>query len=138
MAGGVSYLNATVKINSATTNTYDVTEWTAGTSGDVLWNYADARIYPQAGATVRCGATIGVTSLDLSIGANKVGGTASAATALAVTKNGSGSCTFSLPTAVCTASSGSGSYGALASWRCEFATQGSGGTEPTLTWGSVA
>ena len=140
MAGGKSFHNATVSF--ASDAVADITAFDISQGAEEIENFADNRVFPQEGATVRGEVSASFTSYDLSI-LKDSGGTVARGDsgALVITAVGNGTakdviCTMSR--VKCTSTNVSGGYGQAAQVKADFRLQGSGGTEPTVVWTSAA
>lgn len=143
MAGGVSFGNATVTLGAAGT-VYDVFRWASRLAARVLKAYADNRLYGQQAAAVEHEAKISFETYDISAASQS-----SSATPLVGTSPGQGKLQINrypsgtdvaiiLNPAVVEEVGAGGGYGDLATMNYSMDAQGTGGTEPTVTWGAAA
>ena len=142
MPGGNSYLLGSGSISVASSAKADVFEVSASLGGDILFNRADGRKYPQQAATVDHTATIEFSTYDLSAlsqssAASPIVGASSANVVLTIAKCGGGtSMVVTLNPAVLRPISVSSGHKQLGVMRASFEAAGTAGNEPTVTWSS--
>ncbi len=138
MAGGVSYHSSTISVGGS--SKVDLITWEAALGGELLWNRADSRKYPQLGASVNHTATARASWYDLSnVGQSStpiIGATVgTGGVVITATLNGAATTwKYTLNPATYTDCRVTGGHGNLAVVEAGFEAYGTSGSEPTVTW----
>jgi hypothetical protein len=118
---------------------YSIVGWTGEHNGERLTQFGDDLLYGQRALTVRQEMLLGITSTDLGVASLGKKGTAVGQVSLVVPKAGAGTAaTYSCSSMTVDRNSSRGGYGELSMCDMVFASEGTGGTDPTVVVGAVA
>ena len=142
MAGGVSYKCATLTVGG--TSKYDIEEYGAELSADIIYQRADCRKYPQQAASTNHMAVINVTTTDISNAAQAASssplvGSSAGSVVLTVSSTSTGTMVYTMNPSVWGNVSMQGNpQNDIARLQMRFEAAGTGGNEPVVTWATGA